>query len=232
MTHIERLLDLSRDPRFAKQLREFLREDPDVGELQERLADFIEAYHEDATDSDPFIAFLFDNIDNRGIMADLRSGMSRTRRYNADPILARFSRVGDDHRAKALRYVGAWFATYPSKKTDKGDVGTLCRSLVGRDEAEALDTTGEPGPLTKRFLHLLQADGDEVYARLSSFVLRAKSESSDRKPINYAQWLKDMKRWHRYTDQVKEQWSASYWNVDFSAAQTTPSDADSVVAAS
>jgi hypothetical protein len=217
MTPIARLLELSQDSRFARQLRDFLRKRPDTGDLSPQLVHFIESYEEQSTDQDSFLKFLYENSDNRGIMSRLSAGLSSARSYDADPILARFDGTGGSPRAKARRYVGAWFATYPSK-ADKGDVGTLCRSLLSSEEAKSLDSTGEPGPMTKRFLNLLQAEGDEVYKRLSSFVFRAKSDGTGKR-INYSQWLKDLEQWAYRADRVKERWAASYWAADFAATQ-------------
>jgi CRISPR type I-E-associated protein CasB/Cse2 len=226
MTDIVQLIELSHDPQFAKQLRDFLSEAPDAGKLDERLAVFAASYQaRQRADQDPFVAFLYENAGNRGIMADLRAGLSPTRRFGADVVLARFGSAGPDPRTrdrhKARQYIGAWFAMYPSR-ADDGNVGTFCRSLLSLDEARSLDSTGEPGPLTKRFLHLLQADGDEVYGRLSSFVLRAKSAGSPARGINYSQWLKDLYQWPRQSDRIKEDWATSYWAVDLEVAQAVP----------
>lgn len=207
MTQIEQLVQLQRDPWFAKEMREFLREHPAAGAIQPALASFIEEYQKPSLDSNPFLNYLYDNAKNRGLMAELRSSLSPTRRHSANHILARFNGVGDDPNALAIRYVGAWFAVHPSS-TKTGNFGTLCRSLLSGDEAKTLDATGEPGPLTKRFLYLLQAEGAEIYPRLRSFVFRAKSEQ---RSINYSRLLYDLQRWSFHADRIKEEWAKSFW---------------------
>ena len=159
--------------------------------------------------SDRLLTYLRERREDRGFRANLRSGLVDARQRRAWPIIAAFNGIGDHHRNRVVRIVAGLYATHP-KETNEGDFGTSCRALLSEDERNKLAEGGEPGPVSKRFLHLLAAENTEVFDRVIALALRAKTHN-DGIPINYAQLFSDLWAWEWQSERVKERWARSFW---------------------
>jgi CRISPR system Cascade subunit CasB len=157
--------------------------------------------------SNDLIEFLRQHADDRGVMADLRGALVETKRRKSWPILSRFGAVGDDYRAKVVQYIAGWYALHPKETTD-GNMGDTFRKLLGDDERKDFKSATAPGPVGKRFLHLLESEGDEIFDRISRIVMRAKSAEV---PINYQQLYKDLSWWANNPDTIREHWAKHFW---------------------
>jgi CRISPR system Cascade subunit CasB len=153
------------------------------------------------------LEFLRARTNDRGVLADLRGALVESKRHRAWPILAGFGGVGDDWRAQCVQTVAGLYALHP-KEASVGDIGTTCRTLLSDDERTKLYETREVGPLSRRFQHLLAADGEEVFGRVTRLVMRAKSEDI---PVNYAQLLQDLTDWQYKPESVRVRWAKSFW---------------------
>jgi CRISPR system Cascade subunit CasB len=158
--------------------------------------------------SQSLLEFLRQRRDDRGAMANLRCALIESKRQRAWPMLARFQGVGDDFRALVVQHVAGCYATHPQEEGILGNFGETCRRLLSDDERQKASSTGEPGPITRRFQHLLAAQGEEVFARVVRFVLRAKSESI---PVHYGELLHDLMQWRSNPEAVKVRWARSFW---------------------
>ena len=204
MKSILNLFDsLSQDYAFQKDIRAFLVNNPDAGFISEKLLEFINARDTEKPKESALIRFLRDHRDDRGVMADLRGAIIESKRLKAVPWLARFGGIEN----KAVQTIAACYALHP-QETGKGNFGATCLALVDDEERHKLHETGEPGRLTKRFMHLLEAEGEEVFDRVTKFVLRAKASDV---PVNYEQLFSDLKYWTVDPVRIRERWAKSYW---------------------
>ena len=152
--------------------------------------------------------FLLKNSENRGVLAMLRQSLIPAKEMRAWPILSRFGGIGRSSGARAVRTVAALFAHHP-QNSDTGNMGNTCRALCVSDEHpwEAVDGTGRavpPGPMSRKFIRLLESDAEEICERTARIVLYAKSR---RIPVNYAQLEADLAGWPR----AREAWARAFW---------------------
>ena len=115
------------------------------------------------------------------------------KRHRAWPYIVRFyNKKEDKHLERTVRTIAGLYATHP-ETTQEGDFGTMCRKLLGDEERKKLDTAEGVGPITRRFQHLLAAEGEEIFDRVVRFVLRAKA--ADEISINYVELYKSLDDW-------------------------------------
>lgn len=151
-----------------------------------------------------FLDQLTSQIEDRGVMADLRHGLSRATEYRAWPHIALWGcRLDDERERRIWLTTAAGFAIH-QRTADSGNMGTVLRSLATGDGR------GEKGLETfdarfRRFLTCSSAA--EVCDHLAG-VLRA----AERKgvPINFAQLFTDLKYWG---ERVKVRWATQYWTA-------------------
>lgn len=153
------------------------------------------------------LEFLRARSNDRGLLADMRCVLVESKRHRAWPVLAAFGGVGDDWRALCVQTVAGLYAMHP-KETAAGDFGTTCRALLSDDERQKLYEAREISPLSRRFQHLLAADREEVFGRVTRLVLRAKSEEV---PVNYVQLHQDLQKWQYNPEPVRVRWAKSFW---------------------
>lgn len=176
--------------------------------------------------NDALFAYLDRHRDDRGLMAMLRSALAPAKRQHAWPILARFGGLdANEHRARTVQTVAGLYALHPptgEAGATAGNLGELCRRLLGDDEKAALETAEGVGPISRRFQHLLAADGEEIFERVLRFVLRAKAEGI---AIDYRQLYEDLWDWQYNADRVRLRWARSFWTpaAAESMAQEEPS---------
>lgn len=150
--------------------------------------------------------FLLRNAGNKGIMATLRCGLVENTQMRAWPLLARFDGMGSTQRARAVRTVAGLFAVHP-ENCHEGNMGTVCRRLCGSDEKPwevGESGSAAPGPVGRRFMHLLNADREEICDRVCRLVRQAGSRGI---AVNYAALERDLTEWPR----AREAWAAEFW---------------------
>ncbi|MFA5903812.1 MAG: type I-E CRISPR-associated protein Cse2/CasB [Desulfobacula sp.] len=155
--------------------------------------------------------FLRKKKEDRGAMAVLRRGLISGQAQRTWPILAPFNGIGIKFHERAVQVIAGLYAMHP-KETSKGNFGFSCRGLLNDDERSKI-SRGEEGPLSKRFHHLLAADGDEVFDRVIHFVQRIKHQQDI--PVNYNQLSKDLLSWQNpyRKDRVRTEWAKSFWSA-------------------
>lgn len=155
-------------------------------------------------------AFLHNHREDRGAIANLRCALIESKRHRAWPLLGRIGGIGTDHKSRAVAAIAGYYATHPpaADEQPQGNLGDLCRKLLDNDERVKLDKADGVGPISRRFQHLLAADGEEVFDRVLRFVLRAKAEGI---PINYERLYRDLLDWEYYPDRVRVRWARSFW---------------------
>jgi len=157
--------------------------------------------------SGKFIEFLRKQKENKGLMASLRCALVESKRRRAWPALACYEGIGDGFKALTVQYLAGFFATHPEDDPNAGNFGDSCRELMGDEERRAL-TEGGIGRLSRRFQHLLAAEGEEIFGRVMRLLMRCKSEEIS---INYAQLLRDLSQWQYAAHAVRTQWARSFW---------------------
>ena len=149
--------------------------------------------------AEKLLKFLSDRSEDRGTMADLRCALVDGKRHRAWPYLGYVGGIGDKYTERAVQTIVGLYATHP-KTTEEADFGAMCRKLLGDEERKKLDTAEGVGPITRRFQHLLAAEGEEIFDRVVRFVIRAKAEEI---PVNYMELFEklsesDCKKFERY----------------------------------
>ncbi len=150
-----------------------------------------------------FLQHLASQAEDRGVMADLRHGLSRATEYRAWPHIAPWCRLDDESERRIWLTTAAGFAIH-QKTTDSGNTGTVLRIIAMGDGR------GEEGLKTfdARFRRLLAcSSAPEVCDHLAG-VLRAAERKSV--PVNFAQLFTDLEYWG---SRVKVRWATEYWGA-------------------
>ena len=165
------------------------------------------------------LKFLRSRQEDRGFMANLRCVLVESKRHRAWPYVANFGGIGEKHGNKVVQTVAGLFATQP-EETQDGDFGAMCHKLLSDDELKKLAQSDGIGPVSRRFQHLLAAEGDEIFDRVVRFVLRAKAQDI---PVNYEQLYKDLLDWEYHADWVRVRWAQRFWTpkVELEAEETS-----------
>jgi len=157
----------------------------------------------------PLIEFLIHGKDDRGKMATLRKGLIAHQAQYTWSLLNPFGGVGNQYNARVIQTIAGLFAHHPNN-TDKGNFGDLCRELLDDDEIKKMKE-GKSGPISKHFQYVLAADGEEIFARVSRLVRRAKRDDI---PVNYQQLLDDLTSWNSYRKEgIKTRWGLQFWTI-------------------
>jgi CRISPR type I-E-associated protein CasB/Cse2 len=149
----------------------------------------------------PFLEYLQKHFDDRGMMADLRRGFSRTTEYRAWPYIAMWCDLTNERSRRVLLTVAAGFALH-KRNAEGGNLGTSLRMLATGD-GRGLEGLATFDARFRRFLSCSR--GTEVCDHLPG-VLRA----AERKgvPVDFAQLYRDLTYWG---DRVKVEWAKEYW---------------------
>lgn len=165
------------------------------------------------------LKFLRSRQEDRGFMANLRCVLVDSKQHRAWPYLANFGGIGEKHSNKVVQTVAGLYATH-SEETHEGDYGAMCRKLLDKEERDKLDKAEGIGPISRRFQHLLAAEGDEIFDRVVRLVLRAKAQDI---PVNYERLYRDLLDWEYRANQVRTRWARSFWTPEIkSEAEETP----------
>lgn len=160
-----------------------------------------------STSAESLLGELRKHKDNGGVMANLRCALVESKRQRAWPLLARFNGIGEDFRALTVQYVSGFYAMHPNDYVGK-DFGFSCRCLADEEELKKITNAGEVGPVSRRFQHLLAAEGEEIFTRTLRFVMRCKAKDVS---IDYLRLFNDLIQWQDYPDSVRTRWARSFW---------------------
>lgn len=158
-----------------------------------------------------FLEYLDSQVGDRGVMADLRHGLSRATEYRAWPHIAPWCRLDDERERRIWLTTAAGFAIH-QRTANSGNMGSVLRSVAtggGRDD-KGLAT------FDARFRRLLACSSPAEVCDHLAGVLRAAERNGV--PVNFAQLFTDLKYWG---DRVKVRWATEYWGapVEDAAAQ-------------
>jgi CRISPR type I-E-associated protein CasB/Cse2 len=154
-------------------------------------------------DIERFLDHLKQHAGDRGMMADLRHGLSAATEHRAWPHVAPWCDLRNDRQRQIAVTVAAGFAILGH--TVAGDtLGSVLRTLATGD-GRGLDGLASFDGRFRRFLSC--ATAEEVCDHLPG-VLRA----AERKgvPIDLARLFKDLTFWN---DRVKVGWAQDYWGA-------------------
>ncbi len=142
-----------------------------------------------------FIDYLQGYKDDRGALANLRGGLSETRRPNAWPLLGGFKGADAIGNAAYETVAALWAAEAESD----GGAGNLGATLVR--------LAAEHNSIEGRFKRLLTCTRDEIPSRVAPLVRAAQAKGAG---INYAQLLSDLLHWN---DAVRTEWARAFWGA-------------------
>jgi CRISPR type I-E-associated protein CasB/Cse2 len=165
---------------------------------------------------DRFLEFLKEHTDDRGIMADLRHGLSEKTQDRAWPHLARNGcNLENEKERKVMMLIGSGYAML-KKTADSGNMGdTLRRIAQGQDKGDK-----EKGLKTfeGRFRRLLSCrTAAELCDRLSGILKAAERKDVD---VNLKQLFWDLVKWDNPDRDVKVKWASHYWGTKDKTADT------------
>ncbi len=159
-----------------------------------------------------FLERLRKKKDDRGMMANLRCILVKSKKERAWPVLDRVGvRIDDEDAA----FVAGLFATYTDGDSETGkNFGATCKAIerARNETTSSADKDKKLTPTERRFQHLLAADRDEIRDRVIRMVLLAKSQGV---AVNYGKLLHDLKRW----EYAKTEWAAAFWTPGVEPAQ-------------
>ena len=149
-----------------------------------------------------FVADLQARREDRGLMADLRRGLSKATASRSWPYIAQWCNLKNDRQRTIFQTVAASFAFNPNT-TSEGNMGTTMRQLATGDgrEADGLKT------FEARFRRFLSCDTfSEVCERLPTVIRTTRAKGV---VINHEELFKDL---HYWGDRVKIRWAHAYWS--------------------
>jgi len=163
---------------------------------------------------DRFLDHLASQTGDRGVMADLRHGLSRATEYRAWPHIAQWCRLDNEKQRRIWLTVAAGFAIH-QRATDSGNMGTVLRSLAtgGGRGLEGLAT------FDARFRRLLACSSAAELCDHLGGVLRAAERNGI--PVNFAQLYKDLTYWG---NRAKVEWATEYWGTPPAGTSPEPED--------
>ncbi len=148
-----------------------------------------------------FVADLQARREDRGLMANLRRGLSETTANRTWPYIARWCNLENDRQRTIFQTVAGSFAFNPNA-TSEGNMGTTMRQLATSDGrgADGLKT------FETRFRRFLSCDSVfDVCDRLPTVIRTTQAKGV---AINHEELFKDL---HYWSDPVKIRWANRYW---------------------
>jgi len=150
-----------------------------------------------------FLAHLNGLTNDRGVMADLRHGLSKATEYRAWPHVAPWCRLDHERESRVWLTVAAGFAIH-QRTTAAGNMGTVMRALAtgGKRGADGLAT------FDGRFRRFLSCSSSAEVCDHLGGVLRAAERNGV--AVNFAQLFIDLTYWSK---RVKLEWATEYWGA-------------------
>ncbi len=148
-----------------------------------------------------FLQHLASQTGDRGVMADLRHGLSRTTEYRAWPHIAAWCRLEDESDRRIWLTISGGFAIH-QRTAGSGNMGSVLRTIA---------TEGGRGPsglatFDARFRRLLACSSPTEVCDHLPAVLRAAERNGVL--VNFAQLFMDLKYWG---GRAKLAWASEYW---------------------
>ena len=145
-----------------------------------------------------FVAYLQARQEDRGLMANLRRGLSDTTANRTWPYIARWCRLDHDRQRRIFEIVAASFAFNP-ESVSEGNMGTTMRQLTIDKNLRTFEA---------RFKRILSCDTVfEVCERLPAVIRATKAKGV---AINHQQLFKDLYYWD-WGERSKIEWANAYW---------------------
>jgi CRISPR type I-E-associated protein CasB/Cse2 len=142
---------------------------------------------------------------NRGTRAELRRYWSLTTRHYATMQLAKLGALRSYLNPEAL--LALLYAEHPEHRQQGSSLGRALLTLAGGSAQSSGFEAFE-----RHFRRLLACEGgdlNELSTVLHRFVKRLSKESI---PLDYNKLLWDLRKWHTSSEEVKTQWTRSFYN--------------------
>lgn len=159
------------------------------------------------TFDEKFIGYLEKLVrdENRAALANLRRGLGKSSGAAAEmfPYISGWTANISRRDENAFFLVASMIGLYPTKswKSDE-KYNNLGKSLSFlKEESEGIE---------KRFVALLNSDDEDLPNHLRQIISLLKS-SDKPKPINWLQFLKDIKNWSHEDKYVQRNWAKGFW---------------------
>jgi len=170
-----------------------------------------------------FVQWLQDHHQDRGLMAELRRGLTRDTEWRAWPHLTQWCDLTRPDERVAFAAVAGAFATHP-EATHTGNLGDTMREIATGGAGKKSDRQAGLRSFEGRFRRLLTCESVEELAERVGAVVRAAKQKGV--PICYLQLLRDLRRfrWPDSREQAKVHWAASFWRATGQADQDMEDD--------
>ena len=152
------------------------------------------------------VAYLESQKNNRGLMADLRRGLTESTEVYAWPHLSKFCGLDNKLEFDVVRTVAGLYAYHPMN-VPKVNIGSLCFAMLTEEEQkDILNGEGkDDGAIAMRLFQLLNSDREELLPLVGRLVLYAGSKEVG---LDYEQLGRDLLFWN---DRVRRTWASSFW---------------------
>jgi CRISPR system Cascade subunit CasB len=161
--------------------------------------------------SNPFITYLLSLKENRGALAALRRGLSRSPGTAAEmyPYVVPWLPERASQLAETAYYLIAALFAYHPENISSGNMGDHLRATIAAG--------GNEQATERRFVALLQSHPDDLPVHLRHAVSYLKSKEQ---PVNWQQLFEDLLRWDHPQRYVQKRWAGSFWQQGIARVET------------
>lgn len=150
---------------------------------------------------------------DRGALAHLRRGLGK-RPGEASEMFRYIGRfLGErrnDANDRAIFLTSALFAFYNDAPGNAGNLGSSLRRM---------DAASQNDSLEKRFVALLDAEGDDLHYHLRQMIALVRADNA---PVNWGRLYKDIRNWDSDSRYVQTAWARSFWGSAETNKQPDP----------
>jgi CRISPR system Cascade subunit CasB len=158
---------------------------------------------------DLFLEYLGKHLEDRGMMADLRAGLSEGTAYRAWPYIGPWCDLADDRERTIWMTVGAGFAVHKENNPEAGNMGSTLRKIALGDGTQKPNDA--LASLDSRFRRLLTcSSAEEVCERLTGIIRTAERKGVG---IDFRQLFWDLAGWNSANRDVRVDWASAYWSA-------------------
>ena len=154
---------------------------------------------------------------DRGALADLRRGFSKTTENRSWPYLTEWCDLRNRRERLIWQTIAAGFTLMEATDTKAGNMGATLRAIAmdgRRDRQEALKSFGG------RFRRLLTCrEAEEVCERLPGILRMAKQKA---KSVDFRQLFWDLMCWNSDKRDVRVEWASTYWGISAGEKEAAP----------